>query len=175
MRELPSVYWIDAFAIPLATAIGETMPLLRLVTAALAVLSGLVVTAALAQTTSVTGQCPQPRFTGKAPAEYLDRVNPLTATPENLRAGEQRFLGSADQEFCAICHGRKGDGKGALASQYDPPPRNFSCAKTVNGVPDGQLFWIIRFGSPGTAMPPHGKLSDEQIWQLVLHLRQLAK
>ena len=66
-------------------------------------------------------------------------------------------------------------GKGVLASQYSPPPRNFSCAKTVADVPDGQLFWVIRFGSPGTAMPPHGQLSDEQVWQVVLHLRRLAK
>lgn len=148
---------------------------LRFVTAALAVMSGMVVTAALAQTTSTVGQCPQPRFTGKAPAEYLERVNPLATTPDNLKAGEQRFVGTADQESCALCHGRKGDGKGVLAKQYDPPPRNFACAKTVSGVADGQLFWIIRFGSPDTAMPPHAKLNDEQIWQLVLHLRQLAK
>ena len=46
---------------------------------------------------------------------------------------------------------------------------------TINGVPDGQLFWIIRFGSPDTAMPPHPALSDEQLWQLVFYLRQLAK
>ena len=92
-----------------------------------------------------------------------------------LGAGQNRYLGAVGTENCALCHGKKGDGKGVLANQYDPPPRNFACAKTVVGVPDGQLFWIIRFGSPDTAMPPHAKLSDEQIWQLVLHLRQLAK
>lgn len=128
-----------------------------------------------AQAVATVGECPQPRFTGKAPAEYYERVSPLSPTPQNLKAGEQLFLGSTDSESCAICHGRKGDGKGALAKQYDPPPRNFACAKTVAGVPDGQLFWIIRFGSPGTSMPSHAKLSEEQIWQLVLHLRKLAK
>jgi len=85
------------------------------------------------------------------------------------------FEGKQRSVNCAICHGKKGDGKGPLASQYDPPPRDFSCAKTIEGVPDGQLFWIIRFGSPGTAMPPHRTLKDEQIWELVLYLRQLAK
>ena len=148
---------------------------LKLITAAFAVLSALGCTAALAQGSSSPGQCPQPRFTGKAPADYIARTNPLTATPQNLSAGEQLFLGNADNEFCSICHGRTGDGKGPLAKQYDPPPRNFACAKTVVDVPDGQLFWIIRFGSPDTAMPPHAKLSEEQIWQLVLHLRRLAK
>lgn len=151
---------------------------LKWMTTALALMSGLVGLAVFS--TSADGapgpsECPQPRFTGQAPADYLARVNPLTATPQALSAGEQLFLGTAETQFCAVCHGRKGDGKGVLAKQYDPPPRNFACAKTVVDVPDGQLFWIIRFGSPETAMPPHSNLSDEQIWQLVLHLRRLAK
>ena len=132
-------------------------------------------TMAGAQASPAVGDCPQPRFTGKAPAPIYERSNPLPTTVEHLSAGERRYLGTPEHESCALCHGRKGDGKGALARQYDPPPRNFTCAKTINDVPDGQLFWIIRNGSPGTAMPPHANLSDEQTWQLVHHLRQLAK
>ena len=122
-----------------------------------------------------TGQCPQPRFTGKAPEEYYARPNPVAPSDAGLKAASAIFQGTARGGNCAACHGKNGDGKGPLASQYDPPPRNFSCARTVSGVPDGQLFWIIRFGSPGAAMPPHPALSDEQVWQLVLLLRQLAK
>ena len=147
----------------------------RLLSFVFALFFGLCGGSAFSQASSTPGECPQPRFTGKAPADYLARTNPLMATAQNITAGEQLFLGNANAEFCSVCHGRKGDGKGPLAKQYDPPPRNFACAKTVNDVPDGQLFWIIRFGSPDTAMPPHPKLSDEQIWQLVLHLRRLAK
>ncbi len=143
--------------------------------AALVLMFSIVAATALAQGSPAVGECPQPRFTGKAPAEYYERTNPLPSTPQNLKAGEQLFLGTTDSESCSICHGRKGDGKGVLAKQYDPPPRNFACAKTVSGVPDGQLFWIIRFGSPDTSMPSHAKFKDEQVWQLVLHLRQLAK
>ena len=131
-------------------------------------------TAILAQA-AAPAECPQPRFTGKAPDEYYTRVNPLASTNVNPNTAEPIFQGEAGTANCAICHGKKGDGRGVLASQYDPPPRNFSCAKTINGVPDGQLFWIIRFGSPGTAMPAHPALKDEQIWQIVLYLRQLAK
>ena len=147
----------------------------RLKIASLVLVTGVVASAALSQVPGAIGECPQPRFTGQAPTEYLDRANPLAATSQHLKAGEQRYLGTVDNESCAIRHGRKGDGKGALARQYDPPPRNFTCAKTVNGVPDGQLFWIIRYGSPGTSMPPHANLSDDQTWQLVLHLRNLVK
>ena len=120
------------------------------------------------------GQCPQPRFTGKAPEEYLSRTNPVSAE-SGAKAGEALFLGGQRSANCSICHGREGDGKGSLASQFDPPPRNFRCAQTIEGVPDGQLFWIIRFGSPGTAMPSHPRLSDEQVWQIVAFVRNLAK
>lgn len=119
--------------------------------------------------------CPQPRFTGKAPHEYYVRSNPIASTESTIKAGSRIYQGVAGSTGCDACHGKRGDGKGVLASQFDPRPRNFSCAATVNEVPDGQLFWIIRFGSPGTAMPPHPKLTDEQVWQLVLYLRHLAK
>ena len=121
------------------------------------------------------GNCPQPRFTGKAPDEYYNRPNPLQATEANLAAGEATYLGDPRRISCASCHGRTGDGKGPLADQFDPPPRNFACAQTITGIPDGHLFWIVRHGSPGTSMPPHKRLSDEQIWQVVLHLRKLAR
>lgn len=120
------------------------------------------------------GECPQPRSTVQAPDEYYALSMPTASTNANPQSAKPVFEGNADSVNCAICHGKKGDGRGALAAQYDPPPRNFACAKTINGVPDGQLFWIIRFGSPGTAMPPHKALKDEQVWQLILYLRQLA-
>lgn len=120
------------------------------------------------------GECPQPRFTGKAPDDYYGRSNPLKGDDRELEAGRRLYVGGQNVS-CAVCHGEKGDGKGPLANQFNPPPRNFACAQTVNGIPDGQLFWIIRYGSPGTSMPPHPAYSDQQIWQVVLHLRRLAK
>ena len=121
------------------------------------------------------GNCPQPRFTGKAPAEYLERINPLTPVTADSKTAASLYGGKQRGVNCAICHGEKGNGKGPLAGLYEPPPRNFACSQTINGVPDGQLFWIIRFGSPGTAMPPHPGLDDAQVWLLVWHLRQLAR
>ncbi|APV52090.1 hypothetical protein BWI17_21915 [Betaproteobacteria bacterium GR16-43] len=118
--------------------------------------------------------CPQPRFTGKAPeADYAMR-NPLGADT-GIDEARRLYLGDGNKISCATCHGAKGDGHGEMADQFDPRPRNFRCAQTVNGIPDGQLFWIIRNGSPGTSMPPHPKLSDRQIWTIVNYLRQLAR
>jgi mono/diheme cytochrome c family protein len=128
-----------------------------------------------AQSRTGPGECPQPRFTGKAPEQYYVLQNPLPATADHLSSAQRIYEGKAGRSNCAMCHGSKGDGKGPLATLYDPPPRNFACAQTVNGIPDGQLFWIVKYGSPGTGMPPHLELSEQQLWQLVLYLRKLAR
>lgn len=119
-------------------------------------------------------QCPQPRFTGKAPDNIYKLSSPLDHDPGSIAAGRKVYEKEA-KPSCQMCHGIKGDGQGPLAAQFDPPPRNFACAQTVNGIPDGQLFWIIRDGSPGTSMPSFHALRDEQVWQLVSYLRELAR
>jgi mono/diheme cytochrome c family protein len=140
---------------------------------------GLVVSLALLGACAGTAyppasQCPQPRFTGKAPEAIYNLFNPLASNAENIASGRRLYEKDA-RPACQTCHGIKGDGQGPLAAQFDPQPRNFACAQTVNGIPDGQLFWIIQNGSPGTSMPSFGTLRDEQIWQLVWYLRELAK
>lgn len=146
----------------------------RVLAAAAAGLFAIVVCAA-ERTQPPPGDCPQPRFTGRAPAEYIERVNPLTMDEDTLAEGERLYSGKSKSIACALCHGAKGDGKGVLAKQYSPPPRNFACRETINGIADGQLFWIIRYGSPDTAMPPARDLTDRQVWQLVSYLRRLAE
>lgn len=126
-------------------------------------------------TAPVPLRCPQPRFTGSAPAAMLALQNPLDAGAGAIAAGRATYAGRAGQAGCVPCHGERGDGHGPLAEQFTPPPRNFACASTIQGIPDGQLFWIIRNGSPGTAMPAHPDLTDTQVWQLVSYLRELAR
>ena len=118
-------------------------------------------------------ECPQPRFTGTAPAALYEKPNPLVANRRNRRAGKELYEDISNPP-CAACHGEKGDGRGQLADQFTPRPRNFACAATIDGIPDGQLFWIIQNGSPGTAMPPFGYFDEEEIWQLVIYLRSLS-
>lgn len=118
-------------------------------------------------------QCPQPRFTGKAPEAIYNRVNPFADNDEAVFNGRAIYESQA-QPPCRLCHDIKGDGRGPLASQFSIPPRNFSCTETVSGIPDGQLFWIIQNGSPGTSMPGFDQLSERQIWELVIYLRRLS-
>lgn len=120
--------------------------------------------------------CPQPRNTQNAPSEYYNMVNPLKPTMENILEGKGLFEEKAKPLACKNCHGVSGDGKGMMAVGLSPSPRNFTCAQTINGVPDGQLFWIIKNGSPGTGMPSfQDGLDDTQVWQLILYVRKLAQ
>ena len=121
-----------------------------------------------------SADCPQQRSTLKAPDDLYTLSNPEKATAEGIAAGRKLYEKAANPA-CEVCHGLKGDGNGAIATQFLPRPRDFTCADVLHEIPDGQLFWIIRNGSPETGMPPYKKLTDSQIWQIILYLRTFAK
>lgn len=123
----------------------------------------------------VSGICPQERNTPQAPEAFQGMTNPLDPTPENMRAGETLFKIDAEPTACKVCHGFGGDGMGIIFERLKPKPRNFTCYYTMEDISDGQIYWIIKNGSPGTAMPSFGALDDEQVWQLVLYIRQFGK
>ncbi len=119
--------------------------------------------------------CPQARKTPQAPADIYNQSNPLASTPQNISAGESLYQKSAKPLACAQCHGSTGDGKSTMGGGLTPKPRDFTCSQTMKDIPDGQLFWVIQNGSSGTGMMAYKGLKEEQIWQLVLYLRQFAK
>ncbi|MBC8285035.1 MAG: cytochrome c [Nitrospinae bacterium] len=119
--------------------------------------------------------CPQVRNTPKAPDKFLQLSNPINPSPENIFAGQTLFHFDAKPGPCRACHGISGNGLGILFRELSPSPRNFTCNKTMSTLPDGQLFWIIRNGSPGTAMPAFKNLDDEQVWQLIHYIRHFSK
>lgn len=117
-------------------------------------------------------QCPQPRSTAKAPESLYNATNPLENSSDNIEKGRLLFQLDA-QPSCTMCHG-SGNGLGMMAANMTPPPRNFTCKETMEQVPDGQLFWIIKNGSAGTGMPAFDGLADRQVWQLIHYIRQLS-
>ncbi len=127
-----------------------------------------------AKTISQLGTCPQVRNTADAPSNVHDRKNPLKPTAKNLKKGKVLFQSRAKPLACKHCHGMQGDGKGYKALNMTPPPRNFTCSDTMNKITDGQMYWIIKNGSKGTEMQAYDKLKENQIWQLILYIRQLA-
>lgn len=53
---------------------------------------------------------------------------------------------------CLICHGKSGKGDGPVGAVLNPPPRDLTNCAFQKKRSDGELFWIIKHGSPGTAM-----------------------
>ena len=120
-------------------------------------------------------QCPQNRTTPDTPRKYFGMKNPLEATEKRIKKGEVLYMDTAQPMQCFHCHGARGDGTGELGLQADPPARNFTCAETMKSISDGQMFWVIKNGIKGTAMPAYPDLADWQIWVLIHYVRQFGE
>ena len=133
-----------------------------------------VLTGCKSATVNEAAVCPQDRYTDLAPAPIASIGNPLEVNQDNLDAGRRLFEKDVSPVPCIDCHGRKGDGNGRMANMFEPSPRNFTCSQTMDDIPDGQLYWVIRNGSIGTSMPAFEKLDDEEIWLLAMYIRQFS-
>lgn len=94
-----------------------------------------------------------------------------TAPSEIVAEGERLYQGWAS---CFYCHGIAGDGKGTAANKLRPhPPADFTNCDLHRVRSDGELFWVLKHGSPGTGMVGHipWKLSEEEGWKVVAYLR----
>ena len=118
-------------------------------------------------------QCPQMRVTEQAPEAVIANSNPLPPDHYNMNRGKALYHDAAEP-VCTSCHGKRGDGRGILADRFAVSPRDFTCASTMHAVSDGQLYWIIKNGSPETNMPAYDQLDEEALWQLVMYVRQFA-
>lgn len=96
--------------------------------------------------------------------------NPFPATPENIEAGKVLYHGKA---FCVTCHGRDGRGLQDIPGLRGSLPRDFTDKVWQTTRTDGELFWILKNGSPGTDMASFVPLvlTEEEAWQVLLYVR----
>ncbi|HTC21487.1 MAG TPA: c-type cytochrome [bacterium] len=100
--------------------------------------------------------------------EASQTPNPMAVTDENLIAGIKIYAVN-----CAICHGAS-DGKSSniAVGLYQHAPQ--LAMHGVTDDPDGNIYWKIKHGIRLTGMPAFGdSLSENQIWQLVLFLKNM--
>ena len=97
--------------------------------------------------------------------------NPVPRTEESVVAGRIIYA-----RFCRSCHGieGKGDGRGAPP---DVVVANLVDDQWDNGDTDAEIFETIREGVPPDLYmePWEGRISDEDIWNVVNYLRDLAE
>ena len=131
--------------------------------------STLIFVLLMAASSYARGICPQPRNTKAAPSHIAKMSIPANA---DAKAGKKIFQKTSKPMACKMCHGSKGEGDGKLGGALKPIPRNFACSDTMANVSPGQMFWIIKKGSPGTGMIAHGKtLKDKDIWNVIKYIR----
>ena len=104
-------------------------------------------------------------------------TNPFPADEETVAKGKALYEGKA---FCKVCHGPDGKGLGAdidPKSLKGPLPRNFTDKKWQAARTDGELFWIMKNGSKGTAMAPFIPLvlTEEEAWQVLRYVRSFGQ
>jgi thiosulfate dehydrogenase len=95
----------------------------------------------------------------------------VPADEKNLLAGAQVY-----KQNCAVCHGLPGLDKTAIAGgMYPKPPLLFH----GTGVTDDEAwesFWKVENGIRMTGMPGfHGALSETQIWQVAVLVKNADK
>lgn len=99
------------------------------------------------------------------PAEYAGLTNPLSA--DAAEEGAKVFATN-----CSPCHGANGYGDGPTSATLNPKPKNL--VDVAGQFEDDYIFWRINEGKPGTSMLAwKGILTEEQIWQLIAHIRTM--
>lgn len=102
------------------------------------------------------------------PANFKSLKNPVVQSDASTKTGMAIFT-----KNCISCHGKTGLGNGVKVATLKNSPGDFSRPEFQN-LTDGEIFYRIKTGKE--EMPKFGgKLSDDDIWNVVNHLRALKK
>ncbi|MBN8458817.1 MAG: cbb3-type cytochrome c oxidase subunit II [Verrucomicrobia bacterium] len=105
----------------------------------------------------------------RSPATAWTPANVLPPSPEN---GGRHFA-----RWCATCHGSAGRGDGPLAASLTKKPADLANGPFNWTAGDEQtelrIARIIKFGIPGTDMPGHEPLTDQQAADLARYVSRL--
>jgi len=93
------------------------------------------------------------------------QANPFPASMDNIMDGSMTY-----DKNCAVCHGSLKQPTSPLRTNFYPPVPQLM-TRTPND-PDGNLFYVIKYGIRFTAMPGwDGVLSDDDIWKTVTFIK----
>ncbi len=77
------------------------------------------------------------------------------------------------EQACSACHGSDGRARTALALTLTPPPTDFRAPRLVETLSPYQVFNVVTFGVPGTAMPSFEVLDEDERWDLAFHVMSI--
>lgn len=102
------------------------------------------------------------------PANFKSMKNPVATSDASVKAGQALYA-----KTCASCHGKTGLGDGPRAKSLKTLPTDFTKAESKNQT-DGELFYETKTGR-GDMPKYEGKLSDDDIWNMVNYVRTFKK
>lgn len=111
-------------------------------------------------------------------AEVTALRNPVALTPASIAAGKRVY-----EVNCMACHGNRAQGAvkagttiSIIEEQRGKQPPDLTDDKWDHGSSDADIFRVIKRGLPPTMMPGFdGRVSDQQIWNIVNYLRSLRR
>lgn len=113
----------------------------------------------------------------RGPEARLPPAYQAIAVPEDrLRSPEARDRGRALYvRHCALCHGIHADGQGIRREGLSTSPRDFTSAAWQRQVTPRTIFFALREGVTGTAMPSWKSLDESDAWDLVAFLLSVGE
>jgi mono/diheme cytochrome c family protein len=102
------------------------------------------------------------------PANFKSMANPVAKGDASNKAGMALYT-----KNCASCHGKTGLGDGVKARMLSTNPGDFSGSFFQNQT-DGEHFYKTKFGR-GEMPKYEGKLTDDEIWNIVNYMRTFKK
>jgi mono/diheme cytochrome c family protein len=104
----------------------------------------------------------------------------LTPALGAVAAGDAKAGLEVHKKNCLRCHGELGKGDGPAAKLLKTKPTDWSDKSKMSSLSDQDLFKVITKGGEAAGksklMPAFGgKLSDQDVWNVIAFIRSLAK
>lgn len=96
--------------------------------------------------------------------------NPIENSEKVLAHGKELYL-----IYCAVCHGKKGDGNGTLpeSGKYPAQPPSYIDGPKKD-LPQGTIFHVITYGK-GMMGAHAGQLNWDERWKIAHYIQELKK
>ncbi|WP_420319129.1 c-type cytochrome [Ekhidna sp.] len=95
-------------------------------------------------------------------------VNPIKDKEAALKLGKEIYT-----DECVVCHGTYGNAETNIAKTLEQKPKNFT-KKDFMQQSDGAIFWKLSEGR-GLMQPFKTMLTEEEIWSVVVYVKELAQ
>lgn len=109
------------------------------------------------------GDLPRPYRGIEVPAAQLVSI-------EARARGNRLFV-----QYCALCHGERGDGHGVRREGLTQSPRDFTDTGWHQSTSPRHVFYAIREGLAGTPMPSWKALSEQDGWDMTAYVLSLSE